>query len=386
MKKILALTGIRSEYDLLYPLLTELEADCEFDLGLIVSGAHLSPLHEYSVKQIEADGFKIVSRIESLIFSNTSSAKVNGIGNMLSHLSAVLARETPDYLLVLGDREEVLAGAMAGAYMGVPVAHIAGGDNTCPIDGDVDEEVRHAASKLSHIHFTMAEAHSQRLLRMGEEAWRVHTVGNGGLDKIRMTPVISREDLTAIVSPKINDDFAVMIYHTLSSYSQEQVKQELNSLFEEAIGQGLTLFVGAPNSDPGFDWVLNVYKTYESHPQVVFYRNLSRLHFVNLLRHATCLLGNSSLGVLEAGYMGLPVINVGERQRGRLADVNVQYVSAERESVSNALVKIRTDKAYIAKVKRGSELYGDGYMAKKVLAILKDLPERKLIIAKKMSY
>ncbi|MEK5184094.1 UDP-N-acetylglucosamine 2-epimerase [Solibacillus sp. FSL W7-1324] len=385
MKKVLTLTGIRSEYDLLFPILSELNKDSFFDLGIVVSGAHLTPLHNFSVKQIENDGFKIVERIENLLYTDSLSSKGKSSAILMQSLTQTLVRENPDYLIVLGDREESIIGALTASYMNIPVIHFAGGDHTNPVGGNVDEQVRHATTKLSHLHLTMKEEHSERVLRLGEEQWRIHTVGSAGIDKIRKVPKVPKNTFI-INSEKENlKDYAVVIYHPLNS-QMDVGGRELSLIFDGLIEQNLNVFVGYPNSDPGFEGILEVIQKYEQEEKIFTYKNLDRVAFVNLLRSAKVLVGNSSLGLHEAPYLCLPTINVGERQRGRLAGLNVQFIDADKEALSDALQKALYDEEYLEGIEEDRFLYGDGYTVEKVIKILKELPSKETLLAKKITY
>lgn len=385
MKKILALTGIRSEYDLLFPILDGLNKDDFFELGIIVSGAHLTPLHDLSVKQIEQDGFLIVDKIENLLYSDSLSSKAKSAAILMQSLTQTLACENPDYLIVLGDREESIIGAITASYMNIPVIHFAGGDHTNPVGGNVDEQVRHATTKLSHIHLTMKQEHSERVIKLGEESWRVHTVGSAGIDKIRQVPIVDKSNFI-ISSPEENDkDYAVVIYHPLNS-QMEVGGDELALIFDSLYERNLGIFVGYPNSDPGFEKIIKVIEKYEQDGKIYTYKNLDRVSFVNLLKNAKVLVGNSSLGLHEAPYLCLPTINVGERQKGRLAGLNVQFVDAKKDQLDLALEKALFNKDYLIQINEDKFLYGDGYTVEKVINILKQLPSKEQLLAKKITY
>jgi len=383
--KIVALTGIRSEYDLLFPLLEALEKDDAFDLGIIVSGAHLSPLHNYSVKQIEEDGFRVVDRIENLLYSDSLSSKAKSAAILLQGLTQSLAREEPDFLIVLGDREEAIVGALSAGFMNIPVMHFAGGDNTHPSGGNIDEQIRHAVTKMSHLHFTMTEEHSQRIYKLGEEPWRVHMVGNGGVDRIRMVDHLSNEELSARVGHTVPERYAVVIYHPLNS-NLISAGIEMEICIKALLEAGLHIFIGNPNSDPGYQSILKVIQAHSHNPKIHTYSNLDRVTFVNLLRKSSCLVGNSSLGIHEAPYLCLPVINVGERQRGRRAGRNVQFVNANYTEVKQAIYKAVYDEGYRKQLIEDKYLYGDGHMAQKTLEIIKRLPKKSELLAKKITY
>jgi len=383
--KLLALTGIRSEYDLLYPLLSALQDDPAFELGVIAAGAHPTPLHDYSIRHIKDDGLPIVEVIENLLFSDSFASKAKSSGQLLTALAQTLDREKPDLLITLGDREEVVIGGLAGSYMSIPVVHLAGGDHTHPKGGDVDEEVRHAATKLSHVHLTMAEDHSQRVIRLGEQPWRVFTVGSGGIDKLRTNPGLNRDELAAQLGDDVNGDYLLLIHHTVSS-TADVAADEIRLVLEVCMESGLSVFVGSPNSDPGHQSIVEVINKFSKQPKVHTYCNLPRDTFTSLLRHARCLIGNSSLGLHEAPYIGLPTVNVGERQRGRAVGANVQFVDVDKADIEGALKKALHDQTYRDVVAAGPSPYGDGHMAERSVQILKDLPTRAKLLAKCLTY
>lgn len=385
VRKILALTGIRSEYDLLYPLLDALDNHPGFDLGIIVSGAHLTPLHDYSVHQIEQDGFRIIEKIENLLYSNSLLGKAKSSAILMEGLAQTLSREQPDYLIVLGDREEAIIGSLTASYMNIPVIHVAGGDNTFPEHGDVDEQVRHASTKLSHVHLTMMEEHAERIRMLGEESWRVHNVGNAGVDRLRLVPQWTEEELAKCVGDAVLSDYIVLIYHPLSS-NIDQAAYEMRVCLEQCLKTGMEVFVGAPNSDPGSQDVIAVLNEYALHSKVHQYRNMERNAFVNLLRRAKCLVGNSSLAIHEGAYICLPSINVGERQRGRIAGRNVQFVPGTMEDVEQALKRALYDNSYKQDIVKDKNLYGDGYMVEKAIKIINTLPSNDILLAKKITY
>lgn len=380
-RKVLALTGIRSDYDLLYPLLAALDRDPAFDLSVVVCGAHLTPLHGFSVRQVVKDGFRIAARVKNILPGDTAEARVRSVGALVSKLAPILTREKPDLLVALGDREEPLAGAVAANYLGIPVVHLAGGDNTEPGTWDVDEPVRHAVSKLAQVHLTMAEEHSRRLRRMGEEPWRIATVGSGGIDRLRADKGLSRAELARVLGPAAAGDYLVLIYHALSS-QEKTAAAEARLCLQRCLATGLPVFIGAPNSDPGGRAILKAYSSLK-HPDARFYRHLERRAFIGLLRHARALVGNSSLALHEASYLGLPAINVGERQKGRLAGNNVQFVPATAAALDRALRRALHPGPYRRSVKAGRSLYGDGRMAERSLRFLKTLPPREVLLTKR---
>lgn len=383
--KVFAVTGIRSEYDLLQPLLAAMRDEGSFDIGVIACAAHLTPLHGYSVRHIRADGFRLVAEIESLLFANSELARVKSLGILLQDLSQVLAAETPDLLLVLGDREEALAAAIAGSYMRIPVAHLAAGDNTHPVGGNVDEEVRHAITKLSHVFFTMHEEHTRRVIGLGEAPERVFTVGNTGLDRLRLDKGIDREALAAVLGDAVLGKYLVCIHHPLSS-ERGNAAREMRVVLEACLETKLPVFVGAPNTDPGAEDIRAVIQEFSAQKGVHVYANLPRCEFTSLLVHASCLIGNSSLGLHEAPFLALPAINVGQRQRGRISGRNVIFVDADLGQVRQALLRALHDKQFQGDIESGGCPYGDGHASERVISAILALPGRDELLAKKIAY
>lgn len=381
-KKILAVTGIRSEYDLMYPLLKKLDNCSEFELFLVVTGAHLTNLHNYSVNHIIDDGFNIVAKIKTPIQQDIPSQRVESCAIFMQQLCRVITELSPDLLLVLGDREEPLITAVAGGYLGVPIVHLAGGDSTLPDGGNVDEQARHATTKLSHIHLTMTESHSDRLLRLGEEAWRIHTVGSGGLDRLRITPNLSRDELRHRTNLSVTRPYVILIHHPLNDNPNQAIR-EINAARDVIKELNLHLIIGLPNSDPGSSKIIEHIRTLDG---IETYSNLDRLDFVNLLRHSEMLMGNSSLAFHEADFLGLPAINIGQRQKSRDHGGQVIFCDGNIEAVRTAVNTVCFDETFRGKLQPNCGLYGDGYMADKAYRILRSLPDRTQLLAKHLTY
>ena len=220
VKKIHILTGIRSEYDILAPVIEAINDTPGLEAGVIVTGAHLGARHGYSVRQIEADGFNIVARIDSLLASDGLAGRVKGVGLQLAGLTDLFAMNRPDMLVVMGDREEPMAGAIAASYHHIPIVHIGGGDHA--EDGNVDNPIRHAVSKLAHLHMATTALSGKRLLALGEEAWRVNVVGASGLDRLLSTPQMSRSELdVALGAGWEGAPYIVLLYHpTITDFEE----------------------------------------------------------------------------------------------------------------------------------------------------------------------
>ena len=386
MKKILAITGIRSEYDILYPVLKELQEDREFDLKIVVTGAHLSDWHGFTLDKIIKDGFKIADKIDYLLMTNRKTQRSKGVGLLIEGLTQTVERESPDLLLVVGDREESIATCIVGNYMDILVAHIGGGD---PVYGNADDPIRMACSKLAHIHFVTAREYAENLKKLGEEEFRICFSGNPALNNIVTTKEIDRKTLSEFLNLDINNhDYIVLLKHPLSSevdeaYNQMKITMEAVKSFSDKYNYKV---IGIyPNTDPGSYDIIKIINEY-SNENIKFYKTLPREIFVNLMRNAKALVGNSSMGILEAPLYKLPVVNIGNRQKGRLNAGNVEFVEYSMNKIIKAIEKACFDENYRKEVMKLGNPYGDGTAHKKIVKFLKqvDLNDKKWYIKKKL--
>jgi GDP/UDP-N,N'-diacetylbacillosamine 2-epimerase (hydrolysing) len=386
-KKVLGITGIRSEYDILYPIINALRQDERFELKLVLSGAHLSEWHGNMIDQINKSGFKIADNIDSLLTTNRNTQRIKGIGLLTMGLSQTVEREQPDVMLVVGDREESIATALVGNYMNVLVAHYGGGDT---VYGNADDPIRFAVSKLAHIHFTGAEVYAQNLKNIGEEDFRVFNVGNPAYDNILNTPEIDLNKVSEFLEFDItNGQYIVLLKHPLSSEkesSYEQMEITLQGI-EQFCKETSFKVVGIyPNTDPGSYDILNSIKKVENKSYIKFFKNLPTDYFVNVMRNSKALVGNSSMGLLEAPFYKLPVINVGNRQKGRLNAGNVEFVTYDPHQISDSLKKACFDLEYREMINTNKNPFGDGFSTEKIIKILNeiDLNDDKWRVKKKL--
>jgi GDP/UDP-N,N'-diacetylbacillosamine 2-epimerase (hydrolysing) len=382
-RQVLAITAIRSEYFLQRPIFQAIMAHPELELGIIVTGAHLSPLHNYTVRDIEADGFPIVERIDSLVHEDKEIARLKGAANQLQQLCDVVDSRRPDWLLLPADREESITLGMCGAYLGLAMAHYGAGDR---VVGNVDDMIRHAVSKLAHLTLTTHEEARQRLIRGGEQEWRVHNVGHSGLDRMRTAPVLSREQLAKDLSvEKIAEQFAIVIQHPLSSEWEESGKHMTETL--TALKElGLQTFVSYPNSDPGSKQIIEVIERFSAEPNVHVFKNIPDVQFVNLLRNATVLVGNSSLGLLEAPFLQLAVINVGKRQAARHHSENIFFVAPERTGIIRQVRDIMENAETQKQIRECANPFGDGHTGERVANLLASTTIDAKLLNKDLTY
>jgi len=377
MKKILALTMIRSDYDLMSPLYQLLHDDKTIDLQLLVGGAHLSETFGYTVKQIENDAFNILIRVESLLDANSKNARIKSFSILLQNSIDAISAFKPDLILYAGDREDVMIGAMIGGYLEIPTLHFFGGDHVN--DGHIDNPIRHAASKLSTAHFVTLDQHKQRLISMGEVSKRIFVTGNISLDKfVTFTPLSKTEIKYNFNIEDGFDSFALMIFHpTLQDNDKPEVIFEniLKTLKEKKIHT----FVSYPNVDPGNYDIRKVIEKYSQDKNFVFYKNLDRDMFLSIYKQSDFILGNSSSGVCEAASIAIPALNIGTRQIGRYTEENVIFTDSTLSAIKEGIDKVSNDEFQMS-VKNMKNPYGDGSSALQAYEIIKNKNFKSMLL------
>uniref|UniRef100_UPI004047258B UDP-N-acetylglucosamine 2-epimerase n=1 Tax=Algoriphagus sp. TaxID=1872435 RepID=UPI004047258B len=386
-KKIIAVTGARSDYDLLYAVYKKLHEDPNFDFSLIITGPNLSETFGYTSQWIEKDGFKVACKIFNLVDSSQRIGRIVSIGNQISVLANVLLNENPDLVLVAGDREESISVTMTCAYLDIAVAHFFGGD--VAKDGNIDNSTRYAASKYAHIHFPSLEEHRNNLLKMGEEDSRIFVVGNPALDRIKEIPIFSKNELykELDVANKNINNYCVLIQHSIITQVElqtEHIKITLDSILKF----DLHCFINYPNSDPGSSDIVKIFIEYSNkYPdKFTLFKNLDRVIYINLLRNSQFLIGNSSSGLLEVATLKLAAINVGDRQRNRLHAENVLFVDNDLIEISNAINKVLYDKEFHKILSNVVNPYGDGFSSNKIVKVLSDIKVDSNLIHKNITY
>lgn len=386
-RKIIAVTGARSEYDLLYSTYKQLSALPDVDFGLIITGPHLADKFGNTGLQIEDDDFMIHDRLYNLIDTNSLIGRISSLGYQIPLIAHALNRINPDIVMVAGDREEAISVSMTAAFLNIPVAHFFGGD--IAKDGNIDNSVRYATSKFSHLHFTTLERHKENLIRLGEDDWRIHVVGNPALDRLKEIPIIDRKNLLNVLNANawIDQKYCVLIQHSVINevrYQDEIIRITLESIKDS----GICCFINYPNSDAGNQPIIDAYQDYiKNYPnQFKLFQNLDRNTYVNLLRNATFLIGNSSSGLLEAPSFKLPAINVGTRQRGREHGNNVIFVDYNKNEILKAIEFVSCDEQFLENVKNGLNPYGDGNSTEKIIEILRNVELNEKLIFKNITY
>jgi len=368
MRKILAITTIRSDYDLMSGLYRLLNDASDIDLKLLVAGAHLSATYGNTVELIKKDGFNILLEVENLIDANSQKSRLKTASILLQNSIDMVASWKPDLILYAGDREDVLIGGMLGVFLNIPTIHFFGGDHEK--DGHADTIIRHATSKLSTFHVVSIEKHKQRLLRMGEPANRIFVAGSIALDKFVMHRSRTFEEIRMLLpeGKKLNG-YAMVIYHPVDQ-EKEDAGIYLENILLALTKLEIPAVISYPNSDPGNHLIIDMIAKYESDPAFWFYKSLDRETFLSLYKNSKFLIGNSSSGILEAASIPLGVINVGLRQKGRYCGNNVLFCENGKEEIEKSIEKILSAilQNEIAEMKNP---YGGGDSCNKVYKLIK---------------
>jgi GDP/UDP-N,N'-diacetylbacillosamine 2-epimerase (hydrolysing) len=385
-KKVLAVTGIRSEYDILYPILKELR-DNGFDVKIVVSSAHLSDHFGSTIDRIIEDGFEVVDRIDTLFITSRLTQRAKGTGLLIYGLTQTVERENPDFLLVVGDREESIATAIVGNYMDKLVVHIGGGDT---VFGNADDPVRFAVSKLAHIHCCSAQEYANNLINLSEDSFRVFWTGNPAYVNIAETEKMDLRRVSSLIDVDLTSGrYLMIIQHPLSSEVNDaynQMKVTLEAVEEFCDKYEYQAVIIPPNSDPGSEKMRTVITEFNDSSNIHSLETLPRVLFINLVRHCHALVGNSSMGILEAPFYRLPVINIGNRQKGRLNAGNVQFISHDKDEIIRHLEKACFDKVYRDEVQKISNPFGDEHSAENVRKVIEsvDLDDHKWYVKTKL--
>lgn len=383
MKKVLVVTGTRAEYGLLYWTMKEIQQDKELQLQLIVTGSHLSKEYGYTVSQIKKDGFKIDEEIDMLIDSSKKSAIVKSMGLEMIQIAQAFDRLKPDILLILGDRYETFVSATCAMMMNIPIAHMNGGEST---EGAVDEQIRHAITKMAHIHFTGAEYYKERIIKMGEEPWRVYNVGQPGLENIKRLKLLEKEKLEYELKMKFDKKVFLITYHPVTLDVQNTEKQMNNLLGAISKFDAKYIFT-YPNADYGNKIIIDKINEFkQKHDNVYIFHNLGQVKYLSLMKYADVMIGNSSSGIIEAPSFKLPVVNIGDRQKGRLRNKNIIDVDYNEIQIIEGINKALYDKKFIDSLNSLENIYGDGNTSKKVVNVLKNIKIDRNLLCKKLTY
>jgi len=382
-RKICYITGTRADYGMMRNALKEINK--KFDLSLIVTGMHLASEFGKTAEEIKRDGFKIGKKVNALFpKEDTGTAMAEALGAGIIGITRAIKSIKPDIILVLGDRAEALAGAIAGAHANIPIAHIHGGDQ-----GDdgahIDDLTRHAITKFSHIHFAATKQSANRIIKMGEESWRVYVTGSPALDDIIAQKLYSKKYIEKKYHLSLRRPLFLVIQHSTPSQMDQaagQIKETLEAL-KELNEQTVLIY---PSSDAGGRRMIKVINKYEKYDFLKTFKSLPRREYLSIMKYASVMVGNSSSGSIDSSSFKLPAVNIGTRESIREHGGNKIFVGHDRSEIKKAINKALFDKKFRQRVQNCRNPYGDGKCGIRVAKVLQNIKINRRLLTKRLTY
>jgi len=369
-RSIAVVTGSRADYGLLRWIMEEIRACPEFELRVIATGMHFASDLGATHTAIEADGFTIDARVDMLLVGDSPETMTRSVGVGVMGFCEAYGRLRPDLVVVLGDRFEIFAAASAAMLLRVPIAHIHGGETT---EGAIDESIRHAITKMAHLHFAAAEPYARRIVQMGESPARVHNVGAPGIEGIRRLRLLSRDELSQSLSVALDAPLFAVTYHPVT-LADDGPERALRALFDAIDGfRDATVVCTRANADPAGRVINAMLEQYcASRPRAHLFSSLGQLRYLSLLSHANAVIGNSSSGLIEAPYLRVPTVNIGARQAGRLRASTVIDCGESAEEITSA-IKRALSEPFRASLSNVVHPYGNGRSAELIVNVLRSV-------------
>lgn len=377
-RRIAVVTSSRADYSHLYWPLRDLSENENVDLKLVALGSHLSPEFGNTIREIENDGFSIDSRVECLLSSDTDIGMAKTIGLATLSLADLFGRMRPHLLLLIADRYEMLAPASVALALRIPIAHIEGGEVS---EGAIDDAVRNALTKLSHIHFTSTHAARERVIAMGEEEWRVHRAGAPSLDHLQRRALLTREQVEERLGLNLRTPTILVVYHPMTI--AQDTLEEVGALFAALESLTDQILFCYPNADAGSRTLIDRTKLLIARRgRGKLFTNLDTVTYLSLLRQVDLLVGNSSSGIMESASFSLPTVNVGLRQQGRERAHNVLDADADPSSILEAISTARTPE-FRQSLLGMANPYGEGSASETIVRVLTTVPLSQELVMKR---
>ncbi len=378
-RKIMIITGSRGEYGYIRPIINTISDNDKLEYIIVATNMLLTPEFGYAINNFHHDNIEVKYKIDMSMSGYSNSSMTKSLGIFLQSLSDILKNDRPDIILLAGDRGEQLIGAIAGAHMNIPVAHIQAGE----LSGNIDGMSRHAITKFAHIHFASSVDAKNRLLSMGEQEFRVFNTGAPQLDEFSMYRYDSRDNLYRKFGLDCSSPFCLLVQHSVTEESGDSEKQ-MTTVLDALISLSMQIVLIYPNNDAGSIGILEAIDSINYH-SIHIQRNVDRESYANLMKHASFIIGNSSSALLEAPTFDLPAINVGRRQDGRLQAKNVINVEFNESDIKEAILEV-SSKDFRRKITDISNPYGDGKSSPRIVDILLNLEINSKLLNKQLTY
>lgn len=370
MKRIGIMTGTRAEYGLLKPLMQEINKDNDMELYLIVSGMHLSPEFGMTYQEIEEDGFEINAKVEMLLSSDSPAGISKSIGLGVIGFADEFQRADLDMLILLGDRYEALSAAISAMVMRIPIAHLHGGELT---EGAIDEGIRHSITKMSYLHFTSTEQYRNRVIQLGENPERVFYVGALGVENIKKINLMTKEELERSIHFEIDENTVIVTYHPVTLENNTVEEQFLNLLEVLDRNPKIRMIFTKANADTNGRIVNELIDKYaaQNSERACAFMSLGQKRYLSALKYCRIVIGNSSSGIIEAPSFGKPIINIGDRQKGRICADSVINCGYTQQEIQQAMETALTEE-FENKASNCRNPYEKENTAANIISVIKD--------------
>jgi len=371
MLKLMVVTTGRADYGLLYPLLNKLKQSDKITFRLIVTGSHFSSKHGNTYKIIERDGFTINHQIPIEQKEDTQKEVCSSIADSIVAYAKIFESYSTDGMILLGDRYELMAAGTAAMIYNVPIIHIHGGEATF---GCIDDTIRHTITKMASLHFTSIPEYARRVIQLGEHPDKVFVVGAIGIDNIVSLDLMSKDELHKSTGVDFNKDVAMMTFHPVTRDESKDAENQIKKVLNSIIQQDFTTLITMPNTDPGgsliYDIIMDYRKKYKD--KIVFTENLGQVRYLSALQHSKLMIGNSSSGILESASFKIPVVNIGDRQKGRVQPANILNCECNTKDI-NVAIKLAVSSEFATTLEGLVNLYGEGHAAERIIKILENI-------------
>lgn len=380
MKKVCVVTGTRAEYGLLKPVIDRISKDDELELCLVVTGMHLSPEFGLTYREIEEDGYGINRKIEMLLSADTPSSIVKSMGIEMIGFADTYAEEQPDMVVVLGDRYEILVAATAAMVHRIPIAHIHGGEST---EGAMDEAIRHSITKMSMLHFASTEAYKKRIIQLGEQPERVFSVGALGVENIKSLYLLSKKELEEIIQFSFNERTVMVTYHPVTLENATVETQFANLLGVLTKHKELKIIFTKANADTDGRIINQMIDKFvlENSSRSIAFTSMGQLRYLSSLQYCVAVIGNSSSGIIEVPSFGIPTVDIGERQKGRVCAESVIHCGTEKSEIESAVEEALSNE-FGKRARQVTNPYEGVETSKKIIDAIKQYLSQETILKK----
>jgi len=378
--RIFVFTSTRADYSLLRWIISRLQSLSEFDIYVLAGGMHLSTVYGCTIHEIVKEKVRNILQLPFLDSSSDAAALTFSVGNGLIQIAPLFSTYRPDFLIILGDRYELFIPTIAGMLHNVPIIHLSGGEIT---EAVIDEQVRHAITKMAHIHMPSTEFYAENISRMGEEDWRIHIVGAPGLENIKKLKLYSKKEILELSGVNVDKPTILCTYHPVTLEGEESVVWQMSNLLEALSKFNLQIVFTRPNAEVGSDKIVKMIKDFVSkNTNTFFFDSFGSRLYLSFLKYVKALVGNSSSGIIEAPSFHIPTVNVGNRQKGRFKPESVIQTGYSSIEIREGIEKALYDREFLNKIRSVKNPYGDGntseYVVKAIEYIAK-IPREKLL-------